>query len=64
MYLGLAGAYPGTILVRDLLFETVPLDPATYMGAVLLLSLVEAAACVVPAVRAMRVDPTVVLRTM
>jgi putative ABC transport system permease protein len=62
LILGLAGAYPGTILVHDLLFETVPLDPATYTGAVLLLGLVAAAACLVPAARAMRVDPAIVLR--
>jgi predicted permease len=62
LFLGLSGAYPGTILVRDLLFETVPLDPATYTGAVLLLGMVAATACLVPAVRAMRVDPAIALR--
>jgi putative ABC transport system permease protein len=62
LILGLAGAYPGTILVRDLLFETIPLDPATYTGAVLMLGLVAAIACLVPAVRAMRVDPAITLR--
>jgi len=60
---GVAAAYPGTKLVRSLLFETVPLDPATYAGAVLLLGLVAAAACLVPALRATRVDPAVVLRS-
>ena len=49
-------------VVRSLLFGTVPLDPATYIAAVLLLGLVAAAACLMPAVRAMCVDPAVVLR--
>jgi cell division protein FtsX len=59
---GVAAAYPGTRLVRHLLFETVPLDPATYLGAVLVLGVVAATACFVPALRATRVDPAVVLR--
>ncbi len=63
LLLGLATAYPGTKLVRSLLFETAPLDPASYAGAALVLSLVAAAACVVPALRATRVDPAVVLRS-
>jgi predicted permease len=63
LLLGVAAAYPGTRLVHDLLFETVPLDPATYLGAVLVLGLVAATACLVPALRATRVDPAVVLRS-
>ncbi len=60
---GLAAAYPATLLVRSLLFETTPLDPATYVGAALALALVAAAACLMPALRATRVDPAVVLRS-
>jgi predicted permease len=63
LLLGLAAAYPGTRLVRSLLFETTPLDPTTYVGAVLVLGLVAATACLVPALRATRVDPAVVLRS-
>ncbi|UCG86206.1 MAG: ABC transporter permease [Gemmatimonadota bacterium] len=59
---GLTFAYPGTTLVRDLLFETVPFDPTTYIGAVLVLTMVAAAACVLPAMRATRVDPAILLR--
>jgi putative ABC transport system permease protein len=61
--MGVAAAYPGTRLVRGLLFDTLPLDPAAYAGAALALGLVAAAACLVPAVRAIRVDPAVVLRS-
>ncbi len=63
LLVGLAAAYPGTRLVRSLLFETAPLDPATYGGAVALLALVAATACLIPALRATRVDPAVVLRS-
>jgi putative ABC transport system permease protein len=63
LLMGVAAAYPGTRLVRGLLFDTLPLDPAAYAGAALALGLVAAAACLVPAVRAIRVDPAVVLRS-
>ena len=60
---GLAAAHPATRLVGALLFETAPLDPATYSGAAVALGLVAAVACLVPALRAVRVDPAVVLRS-
>jgi len=59
---GIAASYPGTRLVRHLLFDTVPLDPAAYAGAVLVLGAVAATASLVPALGATRVDPAVVLR--
>jgi putative ABC transport system permease protein len=63
LLLGLAASYPCTQLVRSLLFETAPLDPATYAAALLLLSLTATAAWLIPAMRATRVDPAVVLRS-
>ncbi len=62
LLLGVAGAYAGTLLLRQLLFETPPLDPATYVGAVGFLGLVAALACLLPAWRATQVDPVEVLR--
>jgi ABC-type antimicrobial peptide transport system permease subunit len=59
---GAAAAYPGTRLVRHLLFDKVPLDPAAYTGAVLTLGAVAATECLVPALRAKRLDPAAVLR--
>jgi putative ABC transport system permease protein len=59
---GMAAAYPGTRLVRHLLFETVALDLGAYAGAALVLGVVAATACLVPALRATRVDAAVVLR--
>jgi len=60
---GLAVAYPGTLLMRQLLYEIQLLDPATYVGATALLGLVAAVACYLPARRASRCDIVDVLRT-
>ncbi|MGD2155166.1 MAG: ABC transporter permease [Gemmatimonadales bacterium] len=62
LLLGVAGAYPGTLVLRQLLFQTPPLDPATYVVAVGFLGLVAALACLLPAWRATRVDLVEVLR--
>jgi ABC-type antimicrobial peptide transport system permease subunit len=62
LLLGMAGAYPGTLLVRQLLFETQPLDPATYVGAAGFLVLVAALACLLPAWRATQVNLVDVLK--
>jgi ABC-type antimicrobial peptide transport system permease subunit len=58
---GLAVAYPGTWLVRGLLYETRPLDPLAYLGAVAFLGLEAVLACYLPARRATRVDVVEVL---
>ncbi len=60
---GLALAYPGTLLVRQLLFETTTIDPLSYAGAVGFLGLVAGGACLVPAIRATRTEIMQVLRT-
>jgi ABC-type antimicrobial peptide transport system permease subunit len=59
---GLAGALALTRLMETLLFGVRPSDPATLAGVVALVVTVAAAACLVPAVRATRVDPMVALR--
>jgi putative ABC transport system permease protein len=63
LVVGLAAAQPGTQLVGSLLFETARLDPVTYSGAAVALGFVAAVACLVPALRATRVDPVDVLRS-
>jgi putative ABC transport system permease protein len=63
LLVGMAGAYPGSLLMRQLLFETQPLDPATYVGAVGFLALVALAACFLPAWRATRICLVDVLRS-
>ena len=59
---GLAAALVLTRLMKALLFEVSPNDPATLAGVAALITVVAAAASLVPAVRATRVDPIVTLR--
>jgi putative ABC transport system permease protein len=49
-------------LMRGMLFEVRPLDPAAFLAAAATLAAFAAAACYLPARRATRVDPTVALR--
>ena len=51
-----------TQFLASLLFKVQPTDPLTFGGVALLLVAVSAAACGIPAWRAMRVDPMVALR--
>jgi ABC-type lipoprotein release transport system permease subunit len=45
-----------------MLYNVRPYDPATLAGVCILLALVALAACSIPALRAMRIDPMVALR--
>jgi putative ABC transport system permease protein len=62
LLLGSAGAWGLSRLLRTLLFELQPNDPATFAIAVLTLCLVATIACYVPARRASRVDSSIALR--
>jgi ABC-type antimicrobial peptide transport system permease subunit len=60
--IGLTGAAVLTRLLRGMLFGIEPLDAATFsLGATLVLSLA-VLACLLPARRAVRVDPVIALR--
>ena len=59
---GLAGALALNRLIASLLFGVKPSDPATMVGVVVTIAVVAAIACLLPAWRASRVDPIVVLR--
>lgn len=60
--LGLGGAWYGSHLLSGLLYEVEPTDPVTYVGVALGLLSVAALAGLVPARRAVRVDPVEALR--
>jgi putative ABC transport system permease protein len=59
---GLAGAFGLNRLIASLLFGVQPTDAPTMAGVVATIAIVAAAACWVPAWRASRLDPNVVLR--
>jgi putative ABC transport system permease protein len=60
--IGIVGGLMLTRLMSKLLFGVQATDPLTYGAVAVLLMLVALAACFIPAVRAMRVDPMVALR--
>jgi putative ABC transport system permease protein len=62
LLLGMAVAYPGMTLIRQLLFETRSVDPVAYLAAMAFLGVVAVLACLLPALRATRVNPVEVLR--
>jgi putative ABC transport system permease protein len=59
---GLAGAAAATRVLGSLLYNVTPTDPSTLFLVGALMLLVAAGACFVPAWRATRVDPLVVMR--
>ena len=59
---GLAAAWASTRVLRSLLFEVTPTDPLTLGAVVCLLMAVALAATLLPARRAAKVDPMVILR--
>jgi putative ABC transport system permease protein len=60
--IGLLGASFATALIKSMLFGVKPNDPVTLVLASALMGAVALAACMVPALRAMRVEPVVALR--
>jgi putative ABC transport system permease protein len=69
MLLALAGMAAGVAislalsrLIASLLFGVAPTDPITYVAVTGMLGMVAVAACALPAARAARVDPLIVLR--
>jgi len=63
LVVGLAASVEAGRLMRDLLYEIKPLDPAVFAAVATTLLAVAALACFVPAWRASRLDPMQALRT-
>jgi putative ABC transport system permease protein len=60
--IGIAGALAITRVLSGLLYQIRPTDAVAFLGAALLLAGLAAAASLIPAWRATRVDPIVALR--
>ena len=61
--IGLIVALAASRVMGSLLYEIQPRDPATFIGVPVVLTTVALVASLLPALRAMRVDPIVALRT-
>jgi predicted permease len=62
LVLGLAAALAVTKILKSLLVDVSPSDPATFISVTLILALAAGLGCLIPARRAMRVDPIEALR--
>jgi putative ABC transport system permease protein len=60
--IGIAGSLAGARLIRQMLFETEAVDPFIFILATLIFCGIATLACLIPAWRAVRVDPVVSLR--
>jgi predicted permease len=63
LVLGLAAAAGAARLIRTLLYDVQPIDPLVYGGVTVLFALVASLACLLPSLRASRIDPLDALRT-
>ena len=63
LVIGLAGAAGAARLIQSLLFNVQPLDPLVCVGVAVLFTVVAAPACLLPSLRASRIDPLPALRS-
>ncbi|MFN8574730.1 MAG: ADOP family duplicated permease [Gemmatimonadaceae bacterium] len=60
--IGAAGVIAAQRLIQQFIFGVTPSDPVTLLAVVLVLTMIALIACMLPALRASRVDPAVALR--
>ena len=63
LVLGVAGAFFAARVIRGLLFDVTPNDPATLVAVAVTMAAVGLGACWLPALRASRIDPAIAMRT-
>jgi len=63
LVIGLAAAAAASRLLVSLLYQIEPLNPLVFGGVTLLFAAVAALACLLPSLRASKIDPLVALRT-
>jgi putative ABC transport system permease protein len=61
--LGLIGAFAAASVIATLLFDIPAHDPVTFAAVGAVVALVALMACSIPAARAVRIDPTIAMRT-
>jgi ABC-type antimicrobial peptide transport system permease subunit len=61
--IGAAGAFATTRLLRQALFAIAPTDPSTFVAVTGGVLAITVGACLIPAIRASRVDPAALLRS-
>jgi ABC-type antimicrobial peptide transport system permease subunit len=61
--LGLIGAFAAARLIATLVFDVPSHDPMTFAAVGGAMALVALLACLIPAARAVRIDPTIAMRT-
>src|SRR4051812_732248 len=64
LVLGIAAAFIATRALEGILFGTSPTDPVVFVSVIALLALIASVASYIPARRAARVDPLIVLRDL
>lgn len=62
LVIGLAASAAGSRLLTSLLYQIEPLDPIVFGGVTVLFSIVAIFACLLPSLRASRIDPIIALR--
>jgi predicted permease len=62
LIIGMAGGATAAMFIRSILYGTSPLDPIVFATMVVSLLLTATAACVLPAIRASRIEPMQALR--
>ena len=60
--IGVTAAFFAARIIRGLLFDVAPYDPATFASVAVLMAMIGLIACWIPAARAARVDPAITMR--